>query len=121
MSKTTTTKKVETVKAEPETLKFKIVKNTTPIPLRRQQAPLPQMRRRPPQKLQAPPSTAMSNVIVQSYKTKDPVVMKNTVKEFVTRNSAFKATQLTACNNINPTVDDILCNLKFQYKIQSFI
>lgn len=59
--------------------------------------------------------------IVNSFIENNNKTFKSNLNNFLSKNSTFDATQLTACNTKNPTLDDIICNLKFQYKIQSFI
>jgi hypothetical protein len=59
--------------------------------------------------------------IITSYISRDDNALKTNVNTFKNQYSVFKATQLTTCNTNNPTIDDIICNLKFQYKLQSFI
>ena len=59
--------------------------------------------------------------MVNSFIDNNDQGFKSNLNNFLSKNSTFKATQLTACNTNNPTLDDIICNLKFQYKIQSFI
>lgn len=59
--------------------------------------------------------------IVFSYLQKNENAMKNNLNTYLKHNSPFTATQLTVCNTNNPTLDDIICNLKFQYKVQSLI
>lgn len=59
--------------------------------------------------------------MVNSFIENNDKGFKSNLNNFLSTNSTFKATQLTACNTNNPTLDDIICNLKFQYKIQSFI
>ena len=68
-----------------------------------------------------PQKAPQVNNIVKSYIQNDDDAMKSSINKYLSQNSAFKATKLTACNTDNPTLDDIICNLKFQYKIQSFI
>ena len=59
--------------------------------------------------------------MVNSFIDNNDKGFKSNLNNYLSKNSTFKATQLTACNTNNPTLDDIICNLKFQYKIQSFI
>lgn len=66
------------------------------------------------------PAPLVHNIIT-SYTSRDDNALKTNVNTFKNQYSVFKVTQLTPCNTNNPTVDDIICNLKFQYKLQSFI
>jgi hypothetical protein len=111
-----------------------------PRPPQLQQTPRPrppQLQQTPrPQQPQAPrpqqPAPVIKGQLKQSYQPEVKKMVnsfienndkgfKSNLNNFLSKNSTFKATQLTACNTNNPTLDDIICNLKFQYKIQSFI
>lgn len=59
--------------------------------------------------------------MVNSFLDNNDTKFKSSLNSFLSQNSTADAVRLTACNTDNPTLDDIICNIKFQYKIQSFI